>query len=213
MEQQIFDLFSQTCIGTDSVSLNIDMDDYFFLIQCQKRILSLDSDIDDESANAVVQAILRINAEDAGLPFDERVPIKLLISSDGGDVFAGFSIIDAIQASVTPVYTFNLSHQYSMATLVGMTGHKRFATKNATFLIHDGVTTIGNSAGKVQDFMKFDSQIHERMKNIVLTNSSISAKRYNQKFREEWYFFADEAKKLGVTDQIIGEDVSLDEAI
>lgn len=213
MQTDTLELFKPVNFEPNTLSVNVDLDEYFFLQQMQNRIITINAVIDDEVANAVVQSILRINLDDVGIRVEDREPIKLIISSDGGDVFSGFSIIDVIKNSATPVHTFNISHWYSMATIIGMVGDKRYATSNASFLIHDGTTVIGDSSNKVHDFLKFDTQLQKRMKKIVLDHSLIASSTYTKKSREEWYFFAEEAKKLGVIDEIIGEDVTLEKVI
>lgn len=207
------ELFKPVEFSSESLTLNVDVEDYFYIKQWQQRMCMIDGDIDYLNIGSLLQSIIQINMEDKNLPIEERIPIKIFLSSDGGDVFDGFALIDAIQTSATPIYTINMSHWYSMASVIGMCGHKRFATKNASFLIHDGTTIIGDSSNKVHDFMKFDAQIQDRLKKIILDKTNITVKTYNKKSREEWYFFADEAKKLGVIDGIIGEDISIEQII
>ena len=207
------ELFKPNMISTDDVVVNLDIDAYFYLRSLEERIIELDDAIDSETIAIPLRSIIQINKMDQGIPVEDRVPIKLLLTSDGGDVIAGLSLIDAIQNSTTPVYTINMSHQYSMGALIGLVGHKRFATKSASYLIHDGGVSIQDSSGRVHDFIKFELMLQKRLKDIVLGRTEISAKMYNKKAREEWYFFADEAKKLGVVDSIIGEDVTLEEIL
>lgn len=208
-----FKLFTEGTISAESISLNLDIDDYFFIRGTQRRVIELMGDITDPLANVLIRSIIQINQEDEGIPVEERTPIKLLLSSDGGAVDAGFAMIDAIVCSKTPVYMINVGRQYSMAAIVGLAGHKRYAFKNSTFLIHDGSMTIRDSGNKVHDFIKFDLSLEKRMKEFVITRTNVSTKMYNSKARDEWYLFADEAKKLGFIDGIIGEDISLEEII
>ena len=100
-----------------------------------------------------------------------------------------------------------------MAFLIGIAGHKRFATKNAKFLMHDGSQFLYSSGAKVQDQMKFQEKVEKRIKNYVLSKSNITSKEYDSKYRIEWYLFADEAKTNGFTDYIIGEDCDIDKII
>ena len=46
-----------------------------------------------------------------------------------------------------------------------------------------------------------------------LKQRKITEKEYSKKYRVEWYMYADEAKKNGFVDYIIGEDCSLDDII
>lgn len=179
----------------------------------QQRKLFLDADVDQFSVGEIVKHIFQYNKEDSGLEIAERKPILLYVASRGGEVDSGFELIDAIENSVTPVYTINVGYQYSMAFLIGLAGHKRFATRNASFLMHDGSNFVYNSGAKAQDQMEFFRKVEERVKQYVLERSNITAEEYDSKLRVEWYMFADEAKERGFVDYIIGQDCSLYEIV
>lgn len=115
--------------------------------------------------------------------------------------------------SKTPVYTINLGYQFSMGFLLGLCGHKRFATKNAKFLWHDGTSGALNSSAKVRDEIEFQSRNEDRVRQYVLEHTKIDPELYDSKLRVEWYMFADEAKELGVVDYIVGVDCDIDEII
>ena len=189
------------------------IDDFFYLKDLKQRKLFIDDEICQETIFDITRHILQFNKEDRDVPVEERQPILLYISSNGGNVDDGFELIDVIENSKTPIYTINLSYQYSMAFLIGIAGHKRFATKNAKFLMHDGSQFLYSSGAKVQDQMKFQEKVEKRIKNYVLSKSNITSKEYDSKYRIEWYLFADEAKANGFTDYIIGEDCDIDKII
>jgi len=65
----------------------------------------------------------------------ESPPIKLFINSNGGSIFSGLSIVDAILSSVTPVHTYIDGNASSAATLVSIVGKKRFMFDNSFMLI------------------------------------------------------------------------------
>jgi ATP-dependent Clp protease protease subunit len=133
--------------------------------------------------------------------------------SRGGEVDAGFELIDVIQNSKTPVYTINTGYQYSMGFLIGLAGHKRFATPNAKFLLHDGASYVYNSTTKVKDQMKFQEQEEERLKQYILSHSKITSEEYDANLRVEWYLYADVAKEKGFVDYIIGQDCDIDSVV
>lgn len=189
------------------------IDDLFYLKDLKQRKLFLNSDIDQYSVSDIVKHIMQFNAEDKGVDPEERKPILLYISSNGGEVDSGFEIIDVISNSKTPVYTINVGYQYSMGFLIGLAGHKRFATSNAKFLMHDGSNFVYNSGAKAQDQMEFQRRVEERIKQYILTHSKLTEDEYNNKLRVEWYLFAEEAKSKGFVDYIIGCDCDIDEII
>lgn len=189
------------------------VNEIFYLKNIQSRKLYLTSDIDDCVIDDIVSHILQYNADDKGKPIEERKPILLYCSSNGGSIDPGFELIDVILQSKTPVYTINLGFQYSMAFLIGLAGHKRYGSKNAKYLMHDGSNFVYNSGAKAQDQMEFNKRIEERVKEYVLKMTKITSEMYDAQMRKEWYMFADEAKELGIADYIIGEDCDLDEII
>lgn len=188
------------------------VDDVFYIRDLQQRKLFINSDIDEISVSETVKHIMQFNREDNLNSVNpmKRTPILLYITSNGGDVGAGFELIDTILNSKTPVYTINLGYQYSMAFLIGLAGHKRFSMPNAKFLMHDGSSFVYGTGTKVQDQMEFQKRVEERIKDYVLENSNLNSELYDEKLRVEWYMFADEAKKRGFVDYIIGEDCDMD---
>ena len=186
--------------------------DVFFIRDLGQRKLFL-NDVTEDDALDLMRFIYQYNKEDEGVEISERQPILLYITSRGGDVDAGFGIIDAILASKTPVYTINIGYGYSMGFLIGLAGHKRYATKNSKFLMHDGTEFVFDSGTKVRDRVAFSTKVEERTKAYVLSRSKITDEEYNNKLRVEWYMYADEAKEKGFVDFIIGEDCDIDEII
>lgn len=189
------------------------VEEMFYLQDLKQRKLFLNDGISQETVAEIVKHILQFNCEDRDVAVENRKPILLYVVSNGGEVDAGYELIDVIQNSKTPVYTINLGYQYSMGFLIGLAGHKRYATKNAKFLHHDGSNYVYDSGAKVQDRIRFDARVEERTKEYVLSRSNLTPEEYDAKFRVEWYMFADEAKERGFCDYIIGEDCDLDEVI
>ena len=189
------------------------LEDVFYAKELQERKLYFNGEVNDMILDCFVKHIYQYNAEDKGIPVDERKPIRIYLTSPGGSVDAGFELIDAIEASKTPVHTINLGYEYSMGFLIGLAGHERYATKNAKFLMHDGSSFIYNSGGKAQDQMKFNQRVEERIKQYVLDHSYLSEEEYDANLRVEWYLFADEAKEKGFIEHIIGVDCDIDDIV
>lgn len=189
------------------------VDEIFYLNDLKQRKLFLNVDVEQLSVADIVKHIMQYNKEDKGIDPKDRQPILLHVTSNGGEVDSGFELIDIIQNSKTPVYTINLGYQYSMGFLIGLAGHKRYATQNAKFLMHDGSNFVYNSGAKAQDQMEFQRKVEERVKQYILSRSKLTSEEYDSKLRVEWYLFASEAKNKGFVDYIIGEDCDIDEVI
>ncbi len=73
---------------------------------------------------------------DINLVFKPK-PIELTINSTGGSVYDAFFAIDAIKNLKIDVHTIASGYCASAATLLSLSGKKRFITKNTNMLIHE----------------------------------------------------------------------------
>ena len=190
-----------------------DIEEVFYIKDLKQRKLFINDVIIQTTTSDIVRHIMQFNKEDMGIAPEERKPIILYLTTNGGSVEAGFQLIDIMLSSKTPVYTVNSGYWYSMGLLIGLAGHKRFATKNARFLMHDGSNFVVDSGAKVQDQVDFQKRMNKRIKDYIVGRSKIGADEYDNKFRVEWYMFADEAKEKGLINYIIGEDCPIDEIV
>ena len=169
------------------------------------RVLLLNG-IDEAVGDAITHLIRMWNMADKGIPVEERVPIKLFIDSSGGDLTSALMMADAITLSKTPVYTINMGTAYSGGLLVFITGHKRYSFPSASFLFHEGSTSLGSiDAGKFKNYAGYYSNLIDRMKNYIIKNTKVDEELYKEKSRDDWWFFVDEAIELGFCDEIITE--------
>lgn len=187
------------------------IEDYFYVKELSQRKLFITDEICFDTTSDIIKNVLQYNREDRGKTKDERKPIVLYVSSQGGSVEAGMQLIDIIRESKTPVYIVNTGICYSVAFLIFLCGDKRFSMKSSTFLMHDGSLATCDSTKKAQDLMRFNDRVESRIKEYVLQTTNITDELYEEKSRVEWYMFADEAKELGIVDYIIGEDCDIDE--
>ncbi len=189
------------------------IEEQFYLQDLKQRKLYLNAEITTDVTGDIIRHIFQMNAEDRDIPVEKRKPIIIYISSPGGDVDAGFGLIDAIEASATPVFTVNTGFTYSMAFLIFLAGNTRYAMKNARFLMHDGSSFAYNSTSKLQDQMEFQKAVERRIMDYVVNHSTLSQEEYRDKWRVEWYMFADEAKEHGFCDYVVGEDCGIAEVV
>ena len=174
-------------------------------------IESDDLDFGMSNGTHLTDSIIAYNRQDHGIDVEKRKPIRLYINSPGGDITDGFSVVSAIEASTTPVYTINIGQWSSMAFLIGITGHKRFSLPRMTFLMHDGSTWNIGTAKKVQDQAEFEKRFqYEVIRSHVLNHSHMKAVDYDALARVEYYMLPEDALERGFIDYIVG---SLDEII
>lgn len=135
---------------------------------------------------ALQRLILRWNMEDKDIPVDQRKPIWIYIMSYGGDIDYMWLIIDAIKASVTPVYTVNLGVAASAAALIFIAGKKRFMMPSAKLVIHEGSAQLSGDAVKVMDQSESYKKQLKQMKAFILDHTAIPRSQLMKKRNNDW---------------------------
>lgn len=176
--------------------------DYYERIK--NREIFWNFDIDDTLVDFSLM-IIKWNKQDKGKPTNERVPIKILINSDGGELTAVLNFINIMQISKTPVYTIGLGKTYSSAGLMLLAGSKghRYVFQDTTALIHSGSTGAAGNTDKVLDNFEFTQRQEKRVKDFIVSNTNITEKLYTKNYRKDWWLMCDEIISLGLADKII----------
>ena len=96
------------------------------------RIVFLDGEINDATADLVIAQLLFLESE------DPKKDISLYINSPGGSVTAGLAIYDTMQYLQSPVQTICMGQAASMAAilLAGGAKGKRYVLPSARVMIH-----------------------------------------------------------------------------
>ena len=164
--------------------------------------------IDDEISTMTLEyakMIMQWNFEDKqnNIPIEERVPIKVVFFSPGGDLEVNNCLVDTIQLSTTPVIGINVGMAASSGCFIYLACHKRYTFPTAEFLIHKGA---GQFAGTYNDvvaaILNYQRQIEELGK-FVLSRTKIPKDTFYENFENDWYLSANEAVEYGVADGII----------
>lgn len=168
------------------------------------RIIWIDFEIDD-SLLEVSRSIIRFNIEDNknNVPKDKRKPIKLLIFTNGGNVDAMFNLVDTIEISKTPVYTYNMGNALSAGFQILIAGHKRYCMQRSAALYHSGSGTTSGTFEQTEAQMKEYKRIVEMMQENTKKYTNIDAKMFNKNKNKEWYMSSQDQIKYGVVDEII----------
>lgn len=128
--------------------------------------------------------------------------IHLRINSYGGDVFAGLSTVDVIRSLRSHVYTYVEGAAASAATLISVSGNKRFVGKHSLMLIHQ----ISSICQGTFEEMKDDQENNERLmgiiKGIYKERTKIPMKELDQILKRDIWFPSDVCIKYGLVDEI-----------
>ena len=177
------------------------------------RILVINASIDDNVIEDYIMYILRWNKEDKDLPVDKRNPIRIFISSPGGNVFNANILIDIITASKTPIWGIGLDLVASAGYCMFLACHKRFAFNMCSFLQHEGEISIENSRSKARQTSEYLDSMEDKAKKFILSRTLITEELYNEMYEAEFWMDSNKAKELGVIDQIIGVDCELEDIL
>lgn len=175
------------------------------------RVILLNDDINADIIEKAIIQIIKWNKEDQDIEINKRKPIRIYISSCGGEVFVGMTLIDTIRNSKTKIKGFVLDCAYSMAGIIFAVCHERYMLESSSLLIHDGNMIIAGTANKAKDMQKFYNKVDEKIKNFIIEHSKITIEEYDANADRELYMFADECKEKGLCDKIIGIDCGFEE--
>lgn len=167
------------------------------------------SDI-DEDLFATTKLIYDYNASDKGKPIEERKPITIQIMSYGGDLYQAYALISAILASTTPVITINCGVAMSAGLLILLAGHKRYAMKYSTAMIHSGSGGAQGTYEQMEEQQKNYKKLVDLMRNYIMERTTIDSKLFNKNKTKDWYITDSEQVELGIVSKIVE---SLDEII
>ena len=80
--------------------------------------------------------------------------------------------------------------------------------------MHEGFSSACDSASKAkQTILFFTTQYEDLIKDITIEKTLLTKKEYEKRYKDEWYFLPNIAKKYGCTDYIVGEDCDIDDII
>lgn len=136
---------------------------------------------------------------------DPQQPIKLYVSSDGGDYHTGIALADLIRGLPVPVHTVGLSTVYSAATYPFLAGTHRSCYPHTSFYFHSisvkGEITMGQAA---QVFTHWREALQSQAR-LLADTTLVTEEEWLGWFLSdnEKYLSSTEALKLGVVDQIL----------
>jgi len=163
------------------------------------RIVFLDGEINDVSADMVIAQLLFLDGQDT------EKDINLYINSPGGSVTAGLALYDTIQYVKSDVQTICLGQAASMAALIlacGASG-KRQILPSARVLIHQ---PWGGVQGQARD-IGIQSKEIVRLKKLTIEyfaeHSGKTIEQISGDMERDFFMSAKDAVEYGVVDSIL----------
>lgn len=165
----------------------------------KERIIFLDGEITDETADLVVAQMLFLEAEDSAKD------INLYINSPGGSVTAGLAIYDTMQYISCNVSTICIGQAASMAALILAGGEKgkRFILPSARVMIHQ---PWGGVEGQTSDIAIHTKEILRLKKlsiDFLAKDTGKNCEEIAKDIERDFFMTADYAVQYGIADKIL----------
>lgn len=172
----------------------------------EKRILYLNSEIDDNTIDMISVPILLQNELEKDIPERELKPITIWLGSYGGSADACAFLVEVIEKSRIPIHARVLYIAASAGLYIAIACKHRVASNNTIFLLHKGSISLGNtSAGEAEDIIAFyKDEVGKIFDDLILRRTKITAPELKKIKRNETYCLAQEAlDKYGFIDEIV----------
>ena len=163
------------------------------------RIVFLDGEIQDVTADLVVAQLLFLESE------DPEKDINLYINSPGGSVTAGLAIYDTMQHIKPDVQTICMGQAASMGAvlLAGGAKGKRLSLPSSRVMIHQ---PWGGVQGQARD-IGIQAREIIRLKKLLITyfaeNTGKTEEKIAEDMERDFFMSAEESVAYGITDSIL----------
>ena len=163
------------------------------------RIIMVGGEIEPNMANSIVAQLLFLESE------NPNADISMYINSPGGDVAAGWAIMDTMQYIKSPVSTIGMGLVASMGSVLLAAGEKgkRFVLPNTQVMIHQ---PMAGAQGQITDMEIQLSQFQKNKKSLVKQMAEFTGRKEKEVFdameRDNW-MTPNEAKDFGLIDGIL----------
>lgn len=164
----------------------------------KERIIFLNGEVNDVSANIVIAQLLFLESE------DPDKDIYLYINSPGGSVSAGLGIYDTMNFIKPDVGTICTGLAASMGAFLLCSGAKgkRICLPNSEVMIHQPLGGAQGQATEIEIAAKHILRTKERLNRIIAANCGKSIEEVaNDTDRDNW-LSAEEALAYGLIDEI-----------
>ncbi len=162
------------------------------------RIIILNGEITDESANAVVAQILYLDSLNHN-------DISIYINSPGGAITAGMAIYDTMNFVKSDISTICIGMCASMAAFLLSSGtrNKRYSLPNGEVMIHQPLGGAQGQATEIKIAAERILKLKEKLNKILSKNTNQDIKKIEQDTERDYFMSADEALEYGIIDKIL----------
>lgn len=164
----------------------------------QDRILFLNGEVNQDSCNTLVAQLLYLSS------VDDR-DISLYISSPGGDVVSGLSVIDTMNFIKPSVSTTCIGMAASMGAVILSNGEKgkRFVLPHSRVMIHSVSSQHGGHTADIKIEMEQTLRCQNDLYEILAKNMGKSFEEIEKMCERDKWLIGQEAIDMGIADKLI----------
>jgi len=170
-----------------------------FIRLLKDRIVFLDGEINETTADLVVAQLLFLESE------DPSKDISLYINSPGGSVTAGLAIYDTMQYIRSDVQTICMGQAASMAALLLTAGKhgKRYILPSARVMIHQPWGGVQGQATDISIHAKEIGRLKQLSIDYFVEHTGRTREQVAADLERDYFLSADEAVAYGLVDRVM----------
>ncbi|NLK04745.1 MAG: ATP-dependent Clp protease proteolytic subunit [Spirochaetales bacterium] len=163
------------------------------------RIIFLDGEINDATADLVVAQMLFLESE------DPTKDISLYINSPGGSVTAGLAIYDTMQYLHSDVQTICMGQAASMAALLLCAGKegKRSILPSARVMIHQPWGGVEGQSTDISIHAREITRLKKLTIDIIARHTKKSFEQVSKDVERDFFLSSDDAVSYGIVDAVM----------
>src|SRR6185312_1100984 len=142
------------------------------------RTFFLNKDINAKSVQDVILGIHEINRLDDEESKDKikftRKPIKIILDTNGGEIYRGMALANTIETSTTDVHIYIYGIAASFGVILAAVAQKTFAHKRATFMLHQLSAGMWGTYKDMEESMEQRLKLQNMLEEIIMENSNIT---------------------------------------
>lgn len=136
---------------------------------------------------------------------DTNQNIMFHLTTQGGDIFAGLSMYEALRHSKIPVHVIAESCVCSAGTIIMLGASKKFMYTTSVILVHSLSSWMGGlqKPKEIREELQNSETLLDIMSEVYQNNTKLNKTNLKKLYDTDLYMRHDECVKLGFVDKVI----------
>lgn len=175
-------------------------------ITVQNNNVYFNDDITSESASMLNKELRHVEEKMVRVGEMYKItppPIYLYLTTNGGDIYSAFSVIDCITRLKVDVYTVVDGFVASAGTLISLAGKKRFILPNAYMLIHELRSGVWGKMSDMTDEYENLKKLMDHLTDYYVKHTKITKKTLEKILKKDSIWNAEECMRRGLVEETL----------